>query len=403
MPAVRQAREAYDRFYAAVADGRTRLENTPRIKESPELGSQIYTVLLEAQSMAYNAAVVPRRFGQPPRVYWNAMWYDTATALGTPIQDFRYGVMFLDGRQTYRLTGRIADARLLLTQVHTHLLGDPASEEIGSYDYHDFELGQDDSFEIVISATEHPGNWIRISPDSTYNFLLIRAIMGDWNDELPTMTLEALGPPPPALDPDRVAADSLDSATALFNYLVDVYMIGLYDIYMMRAGGNKNQWVTMPGAEVATSLIGSQSTTYVPGVYEIETDEALIIEWPVPESDYWSVELGDVWSGPLDFMHHQTDINMVRAMVDSDGMFRAVLALEDPGVANWLDPIGNLQGVIVMRNYRSRSQTVAPSLTKVKVSELAEHLPAGTARVTPAQRAQALAHRRAGTERFFRR
>ena len=353
--------------------------------------------------MAYNAAVVPRRFGQQPRVFWNALFYDNAYSLGGPTQDFRYGTMFLDGQRTYRLSGRIADARLLLCQVHTHLLGDPRCEAIGDYDFHEFELGPDGSFEIVISATEQSGNWIEISSDSTFNFLLVRAVMGDWNDALPTLSITQLGTAPPEQDRENVAIEALNSATEFFKYLINVYVIGLYDIYLARAGGQKNRWVTMPGAEVATSLVGSQFTTYVPGVYEIESDEALIIEWVPPESAYWSVELGDVWSRPLDFMLHQTDINFMRARIDSDGLFRAVVAVDDPGFSNWLDPQGNLEGVIVMRNYRSRSQTVAPSLVKVKASELGKHLPADTARVTAGERREALDYRRSATQRFFMR
>jgi hypothetical protein len=156
----------------------------------------------------------------------------------------------------------------------------------------------------------------------------------------------------------------------------------------------------MPGADVAKSLVGSQSTTYVPGVYEMEADEAIIIEWTPPDSDYWSVQLGDVWSRPLDFVNHQTDINMVRAATDADGKFRAVMALDDPGYANWLDPCGNLQGTIVIRNYRSRSETIEPKLIKVKTTQLAEHLPASPT-VTPQERRTALEYRRSAIQRFF--
>lgn len=394
-------RQAWDRFYASVDDARRAAENTQRFREYPELSAQIYPAILEAQAMAYHAAVVPRRHRQSPRVYWNALFYDDATCLGTPIQDFRYGTLYLDGRRTYRLKGRIAEAKLLLMQVHSHLLGDPASEEIGNYDFQDFELGENGSFEITVSAEEHKGNWIRLSPDSSYNFLLVRAIMGDWSDELSTLTVEAIEPGTPVDDPDEEVAQGLAAAEAFFRYLVDVYIVGLYDIYIRRAGGQKNQWVTMPGAEVATSLVGSQSTTYVPGVYEIMPDEALIIEWQPPDSDYWSVELGDIWSRPSDFMNKQTDVNMTRARIDPDGVFRAVISPEDHGFANWLDPNGNLVGVVVMRNYRSRSETVAPSLTRVKAAELADHLPSDTARVSAEQRRKDLAYRRRATEMFF--
>ncbi len=33
-----------------------------------------------------------------------------------------------------------------------------------------------------------------------------------------------------------------------------------------------------------------------------------------------------------------------QAVLDADGKFRAVLALTDPVVPNWLDPVGNTRG-----------------------------------------------------------
>jgi hypothetical protein len=150
----------------------------------------------------------------------------------------------------------------------------------------------------------------------------------------------------------------------------------------------------MPGAEVKDSLIGSRSTVYVPAVFRLEPDQAILIEWDVPVSAYWSFQLGDVWSRPLDYLHHQTDLNLNRATVDADGKVRVVVSLSDPGYANWLDPCGRREGTIVMRNYRSPADTTVPDLRVVPLAELANLLPADTARCTPEQRADALARRR---------
>lgn len=161
------------------------------------------------------------------------------------------------------------------------------------------ELDADGSFEVTISAQEHPGNWIRPDGDSRNNFLPVRRIVGDWNDDLGHVSIEAVGPQITD-DPERRAAESIMDAADYPKYPVEVYTIGLYDLYIKRADGKKNTAATMPGADVAASLIGSRSTTYVPGVYEIAPGEALIVEWKVPDSSYWSFQLGDMWSRPLD-------------------------------------------------------------------------------------------------------
>jgi hypothetical protein len=103
----------------------------------------------------------------------------------------------------------------------------------------------------------------------------------------------------------------------------------------------------------------------------------VLIEWDPPSSAYWSFQLGDVWSRPLDFAHHQTDVNMVRAAIDADGRVRVVIALEDPSVANWLDPCGHTEGTVVVRNCRSVGATLEPSIRRIKVAGITRGTPSG--------------------------
>ncbi len=77
------------------------------------------------------------------------------------------------------------------------------------------------------------------------------------------------------------------------------------------------------------------------------------------------------------------------ATLSSDGKFRAVIALEDPGVPNWLDPAGYTEGGIYGRWYDCDSEPL-PTLKRVKLAELRDHLPADTPVVTPEERAEEL-------------
>jgi hypothetical protein len=74
-----------------------------------------------------------------------------------------------------------------------------------------------------------------------------------------------------------------------------------------------------------------------------------------------------------------------------------VIALEDPGVANWLDPCGHTEGTVVVRNYRSVGATVEPSIRRIKLNEI----PNGMTRVSPDERRRQLEHRRRGIAAFF--
>ena len=75
-----------------------------------------------------------------------------------------------------------------------------------------------------------------------------------------------------------------------------------------------------------------------------------------------------------------------------DGKLRAVVALEDPGVPNWLDPGGFKEGTIYGRWYGCDSNPT-PTLKRVPLADLRKHLPADTPIVTPAERAETLAAR----------
>ena len=83
--------------------------------------------------------------------------------------------------------------------------------------------------------------------------------------------------------------------------------------------------------------------------YRVAPDEALVIEVPVPRAKYWSIDLCNFWLESLDYANHQSSLNGHQAVVDPDGVFRAVVAHDDPGVPNWLDPVGHGEGSMIYR------------------------------------------------------
>ena len=73
---------------------------------------------------------------------------------------------------------------------------------------------------------------------------------------------------------------------------------------------------------------------------------------------------------------------------------RIVLSLEDPGVANWLDPIGREEGMILLRWYNADSAPV-PDIAVSPARDLRSFLPPETKYVSAEQRAESIALRRA--------
>lgn len=143
--------------------------------------------------------------------------------------------------------------------------------------------------------------------------------------------------------------------------------------------------IRMPGA--------LQKQVYWPACFELDDDEALIIETDLPENrPYWNIQLNDPYFNALEYVYRLSSTNGHYAKVASDGRFYGVIALTDPGVPNWLDPAGYNEGGIYGRWYDCDSEPV-PVIKRVKLAELRDHLPADTPVVTPEERAQELSDR----------
>ena len=133
----------------------------------------------------------------------------------------------------------------------------------------------------------------------------------------------------------------------------------------------------------------------------MKDDEALLIEMDKkPDGAYWSFQLGDVWSRSLDFTSRQSSLNDLEALPDADGKLRIVVSNRDPGLANWLDPCGRIEGTVVFRNYRARTPDI-PNSRVLKVTELDAALPKDTRRVTPEQRKQMMTKRRVAMRKLY--
>lgn len=386
--------DAWLRFHSAQNEVLGWMTSSERFVKWPQHRAKAYHAMMEALAMAYNFAVAPRM--DHPRLQTNTGWFADMYTLGQNGPDLFYCLTFLDGAQEYRLTGNVGSSPLILFQILNHLSGHPDSHIIGNYDFANFDIASDGSFEIAISAREQPGNWMRLDPDCDRHFILMRRFMNHPSNRAPVARLTRTSP----LRPDHYVAEEfdeevmakrIDAATGYLKYLIHDFNMQLFDTYS-KVGGGYNHMAFLPGT--ATSQVGSPTSNYAMAVFDLAEDEALIITLnPMPDGVYWGIQLGDVWSRSLNFSHRQTSLNMSSVKADDDGVCRIVVAHKDPGIANWLDTTGRHQGTVVFRNYKTLTQPV-PSTQKVTLAELATHLPQTTLHVSPDQRAATLEARR---------
>src|SRR3546814_18709948 len=114
------------------------------------------------------------------------------------------------------------------------------------------------------------------------------------------------------------------------------------------------------------ALVTGVQTCALP-IYQLAPDEALLVEAKVPETcGYWSLILTDDVYETTDWVNNHSSLNDAQARVDKDGLFRAVISAQDPGVPNWLDTAGNASGAVQGR-WLDRKSVVSGKSVSVRV------------------------------------
>lgn len=320
---------------------------------------------------------------------WAPLWNPVYTLQPNP--DDIYLQSPLRGDLTYRVSGNRGTCKILSFTTQKIMSGtvDEMPRPNGHNEVDDsdlgLELGQD--FEVIFSAEKpvgYTGKWAKI--DAQAGGMMVRYRSYDWASEIdPVLSIECLDkvPPKPRLPPEEILRRIHEMAK--FPGRRTKLYYGLQNGVKDRVGFNVFEPVRMPGALV--------KQVYWPAVFRFAPDEALIIETELPEKrPYWNIQLNDPYFNALEYVYRLSSSNGHFARLSSDGKFRAVISLEDPGVPNWLDPAGFTEGGIYGRWYDCDSEPL-PVIRCVKLKELRAHLPADTPSVSPAQRAEELRQR----------
>ena len=88
--------------------------------------------------------------------------------------DSYYLISTIDSRHEYRIRGRKGTVPYLSFSAYYGGMGSDRSGCSASLESEQIVTEDDGSFEITLSAAEHPGNWIRLDPDSHHHQLIVR-------------------------------------------------------------------------------------------------------------------------------------------------------------------------------------------------------------------------------------
>jgi hypothetical protein len=109
------------------------------------------------------------------------------------------------------------------------------------------------------------------------------------------------------------------------------------------------------------------------------------------------LSLTDPLLSTIDWANAHSSLNRHQAVIDPDGLLRAVVGRSDPGVHNWLDTTGYDFGVLQCR-WMGGGAPPDVSARVVATAALENTLPAPVRQVQPAERARAVRARQIGVQ-----
>ncbi|MDG2428456.1 MAG: DUF1214 domain-containing protein [Acidimicrobiales bacterium] len=319
--------------------------------------------------------------------------------------DGLYQIAEIDLAATYRLSGSIGTVSYLGITAMTTKFATQGVQQFLTLKGDELILDADGRFEVFFGAGPAPDevsnrNWFPLPPQECS--LMIRQFFQDWENEVPAdLHLECLNP--------ESVRTRMDAGTLLHHLnQLSTQVVDMTAFWAEFGGAHLerdeiNSFSHVQAAQgVNSNLGGSVDQGYGQTWYRIADHEALVLEVEIPDCVYWGIQLGDVWYQSLNWWDRQSSLNGHQAVVSSDGVFRAIIAHHDPGVANWLDTTGSTQGCITYRWNQAVSQPI-PTCELVAFDTLSSYLDDRWKLITPGERAVVLRDRRRGALRRFRR
>ena len=308
---------------------------------------------------------------------------------------------YIDGASTYTLTGRIpangpsnltvevfrgkpghlAEARTPAGKAHADL-----GNQVRMFQRADLHASADGRFTITLGPDPAGGRLTHVETPPEPLSVTIRNTLGDWRQAPIEATIRRTGgsaAPPPRSD-DEIAAE----------------IAGALPGYVAQWTAFKEHYLGPPPVnKLAGALPRDGGWGYLAGgAFDLKDDEALVVTTGSNGAAYTGFQLLDRWFLSADTRRAFTSLNNGQAVHNADGTTTYIVALRDPGYANWLDTSGSPHGFANLRwqgfPQGANGNGLLRSVRLVKITDLPSTLPVDFPKVSPSQRAAALKARR---------
>ena len=302
-------------------------------------------------------------YADPKAPVFRRMVHETVK-MGADNPDNHYFNAAVSGTYDYRITG---------TRGTVHFLG--FSSQKGNYgqtgglpatgflDAGDIVLGPKGGIDIIASTVKKPGNWLPMEPETS--MIIVRQTFLDRNKENPAeLKIERIGGDnlPSPVTP-RSVTDGLSTAAKL--------AAGASFLFATWAKDFKKHVNTLPLFDPAKSTAagGDPKIAYYHSYWELNRDEALVIEVTPPACEHWNFQLNNHWMESLDYRYFTIHVNKHTAVYEADGSVRVIVAHEDSGLPNWIHTVGHPCGTMCWRWIKADTHP-QPKTCVMKIEDL---------------------------------
>ena len=281
--------------------------------------------------------------------------------------DFRYWVADVRDDRRYRITGAMGDAIYQSVTAYT-ASGTIDASAAARIDSDALTVDADGCFEITISRDAPPsgGDWLPLPKGASA--LWVRQFHHDAaNERLGWCRIDPIDETdlPPAIDPDRFGRrlERLGGVIATFPAIFKGSIRD--DVAQPNA---IRHWSEMAGGAAFTE----PDIHYLRGSWQLEDDEALVIEGEAVPCRYWNVLLYSRFLNSLDYRARAVSRTSGTARL-VDGRYWIAIAGRDPGgPMDWLDTEGRPLGMFVFRFLQPERVPDLPSVRRCRLADLVE-------------------------------
>jgi hypothetical protein len=254
----------------------------------------------------------------------------------------------------YVVRGRMDDSVYVsLTVEMDSADGSMATRTGGVINDLDFDVDDEDGFELHFGGEPRKRNWLPLEPGASrittrhyYETVEPAAADPKRNAALEIEVVGSPAPPPPPSDAS-VAAGIRRAAQFVRSRTLDQPPMANNENLPPFVGLVPN--VFPPPVTPGDFGLAAFDAAYSMAPFAFGPDQALVITGRWPRCRFANVVLWNRHQQTYDYTNRQVSLNRAQTRLDDHGRFRIVLAGRDPGVPNWIDTEGWPFGVAFWR------------------------------------------------------